>query len=432
MNAFARCLAVLFCAFASATPLFAAEPVVRVDVLTAPPIVAGQQVQVQVDVLVPNFFMSSPQFPNLDIPNAIVTLPDVRAENLVENIGSDSYSGIRRLYFVTPQMPGDYVLPPAVITFTYAAVPGQASNGSVTLPPVKFTVAGVPDAPAGNVAAATALTLTQIIDREPKDLKTGDTLVRTVTAAAEGMQAMMIPVPEFPAPEGVHIYPHDPVLSDKEGSSQRIDRVTYAFDKPGSYVLPAVEIDWYDPASQKHQVAQAPEIAVSVADSAAFKPAIAPPTAPEQPAPAAWRTWVKYWPWVAAIAALAVLGWLVKRMLPRLSAWRHARHLAHEQSEAAYFRRFQDACRSGRLPEIYSALDSWSRRAGVVPVSAWLERNGDEATLAEFGRLESAMFGGGRAPFDPRKLLEGISHARASRPGEEALPVPALPALNPS
>ncbi|GLS29536.1 Oxygen tolerance [Mesorhizobium albiziae] len=433
MSAFARCLAVVFFIFTSATPLLAAEPVVRVDVLTAPPIVAGQQVQVQVDVLVPNFFMSSPQFPNLDIPNAIVTLPDVRAENLVENIGSDSYSGIRRLYFVTPQLPGDYVLPSAVITFTYAAVPGQASNGSVTLPPVKFTVAGVPGAPTGNVAAATTLTVTQTLDREPKDLKSGDTLVRTVTAAAEGMEAMMIPVPEFSAPEGVRIYPHDPVLSDKGGSSQRIDRVTYAFDKPGSYVLPAVEIDWYDPASQKHQVAQAPEIAVSVADSAAFTPAIAPPPAPEQPAPAAWKTWVKYWPWAAAVAGFALLTWLTRRMLPRLSAWRHARHLAHEQSEAAYFRRFQDACKSGRLPEIYSALDSWSRRTGIVPVSAWLERNGDEATLAEFGRLEDAIFGGGRAPFDAWKLLEGISSARtASRPGEGTLPVPALPALNPS
>ena len=89
MNFVASCLAVLLFALISAAPLHAAEPVVRVDILTPAPIVAGQQVQVQVDVLVPNFFLSPLQFPIFDLPNAIVTLPDVRALNLVETIDGD-------------------------------------------------------------------------------------------------------------------------------------------------------------------------------------------------------------------------------------------------------------------------------------------------------------------------------------------------------
>lgn len=437
MKLFARCLAVLFFVFAAAAPLYAAEPTVRVQILTQAPIVAGQQVQVQVDVLVPNFFMSPPQFPNFDLPNAVVTLPDIRAQNMVETIGGESFSGIRRLYFVTPQAPGDYVLPPAEITFAYAAVPGQAANGSVKLPPVKFTVAGVAGAPAGNVAAAAALTVTQNLDREPNGLKAGDTLVRTVTTDAQGMQAMMIPVPDFSAPDGVRIYPHDPVLTDQDGNGKRIDRVTYAFEKPGSYTLPAIEIDWYDPASQTHETAQAPEIAVSVAEAAAFKPAIAPPAAPEKPAPQAWEAWLKYWPWAAAaIAGLAVLAWLITSALPRLAAWRHARMLEHEQSEAAYFRRFEHACRSSKLPVIYAALDSWGRRAGVAPVCSWLRQTGDTATQAEFERLEGAIFAAkaDAVPCDPQKLQIGVARARkhwlASSAGSIS-PASALPALNP-
>ena len=437
MNFVASCLAVLLFALISAAPLHAAEPVVRVDILTPAPIVAGQQVQVQVDVLVPNFFMSPLQFPIFDLPNAIVTLPDVRALNLVETIDGESYSGIRRLYYLTPQAPGDYVLPPAKITFAYAAVPGQATDGSVTLPPVKFTVAGVPGAPAGNVAAATALTVTQSLDREPSGLKAGDTLVRTITVEAQGMQAMMIPVPEFTVPEGVRIYPHDPALSDKEGGGQRIDRVTYAFEKPGSYTLPAVEVDWYDPASQRHETARAPEIAVSVVEAAAFKPAIAPPVAPEKPAPAAWRAWLAYWPWaIAVVAGLAVLAWLATSALPRLAAWRQARRLEHVQSEAAYFRRFEDTCRSGKLPVIYAALDSWSRRAGVAPVSSWLRQTGDAATQREFERFESAIFAvkPDATSCDLQKLLAGIVRARKlwlARDGRNISPASALPALNP-
>lgn len=437
MSLAARWLAALLLFLASVVQLHAAEPTVRVDILTPAPIVAGQQVQVQVDVLVPNFFMSPPQLPIFDIPNAVVTLPDVRAQNLVETIGGESYSGIRRFYFVTPQVPGDYVLPPAEITFAYAAVPGQATNGSVKLPSVKFTVAGVPGAAAGNMAAATRLSVTQTLDREPDRLKAGDTLVRTVTVDAQGMQAMMIPVPDFAAPDGVRVYPHDPVLSDPQGNGKRIDRVTYAFEKPGSYVLPAVDIDWYDPASQKHETASAPEIAVSVAEAAAFKPAIAPPAAPDQPAPAAWKGWLPYWPWAAAVVAgIAVLAWLITRALPRLAAWRHARRMEHEQSEAAYFRRFEDACQTGKLPVIYSALDSWSRKAGVAPVSSWLRQTGDEATQQEFARFESAIFAAqpGAEPCDLGKLLTGMARARkhwlVNSAGRIASS-PALPALNP-
>jgi hypothetical protein len=60
----------------------------------------------------------------------------------------------------------------------------------------------------------------------------------------------MIPPPEFTAPDGVRLYLQDPVLSNEPARGQgaavgkRIDRVTYAFERLGNYVLPAVEIGW--------------------------------------------------------------------------------------------------------------------------------------------------------------------------------------------
>ncbi|MGO4841058.1 hypothetical protein AB4144_53275, partial [Rhizobiaceae sp. 2RAB30] len=131
-------------------------------------------------------------------------------------------------------------MPTAAITFTYAAVPGKPTQGSVTLPQLKFTVTGAPGGTTGGpVAAAAKITVTQTLDRDPADLKAGDALVRTVTVVADGMQAMMIPVPAFEAPDGVRVYPHDPVLSDRTDTGQgaiggkRVDRVTYGFEKPG-------------------------------------------------------------------------------------------------------------------------------------------------------------------------------------------------------
>lgn len=422
-----------------AQPLHAAEPFARVEILTPEPIVAGQQVQVQVDVLVPNFFLSPPQFPIFDLPNAVVTLPDTRAMNLVETVNGESYAGIRRTYVVTPQAPGDFVLPPAPITFGYAAVPGQSAKGAVALPSKRFHVIGT-GAASGKVAAATELTISQTLDRDPGRIKAGETLVRTITVVTEGMQAMMIPPPRFSAPDGVRIYPHDPVLSDgtvgRQGSigGSRIDSVTYAFEKAGDYVLPAVEIGWYDPSRQSQEVARTPVIVVSVADDAAFKPAIAPPPAAGETTLPATSPWSTALPWAAAGALLAASAWLVARLWPRLRERWRARRLAKEQSEVAYFQRFEEACRTGDRRAIHAALDAWSRRAGIAPLSQWLSGAGDEATGAELERLERSIFSVPPlpGPYDADKLAAGLSLARRRWQADVGQgPTSALPALNP-
>jgi hypothetical protein len=417
------------------TGLHAAEPIVRVEILTQPPIVPGQQVQIQVDVLAPNFFLSPPKFPLFDMPNAVVTLPDERAVNLTETINGESYAGIRRSYVVTPQTAGDFTLPPAVIPFTFAAVPGQpGAEGSVTLPPQTFTVAG---APAGGGAAAQKVAVTQDLDRDPKTLKAGDTLVRTVTVTAQGMQAMMIPVPDFTAPVGVRLYPHDPLLTDKLDQVQgtiggtRVDRVTYGFEKAGTYTLPAIEIAWYDPKTQKNEIAQAPEIAVTVAAAAGFTPAIKPPeiVEPEPREPVNVRLLAGV---AAGLVGLVVLAWLMARLWRAIHAWREARRLRYEQSEAYAFRQFSAACRAGDGRAVYAALQSWAGRTKVTPLRDWL---GKGEALANYEQLEASLFAGmsGPAPCDTGKLLAGITDARRiwlARQAEVSVPA-ALPPLNP-
>lgn len=428
-----RCLVILLLILATTAGLQAAEPLVRVEILTKPPIVPGQQVQIQVDVLAPNFFLSPPKFPLFDLPNAVVILPDERATNLVETINGESYAGIRRSYVVTPQAAGDFTLPPAGITFTYAAVPGQPGvQGSVALPPQKFTVAG---APAGSGAAAQQIGVTQDLDRDPKSLKAGDTLVRTVTVTAQGLQAMMIPVPDFTAPPGVRLYPHDPVLTDKPDQAQgtiggtRVDRVTYGFETAGSYRLPAIEIAWYDPRTQKNEVAQAPEIAVTVAQAAGFTPAIKPPEviepAPREPV----DLWLLAWG-AAGVVALACLAWLVPRLWRSIGAWRKARRLRYEQSEVYSFQQFSNACRGGDGGAVYAALQSWAGRAKVAPLREWLK---GDAVLADYERLEARLFAGASGIFDASRLLGGITGARRKWLEREALvsASPALPPLNP-
>ncbi|MDQ6436598.1 hypothetical protein RB623_21315 [Mesorhizobium sp. LHD-90] len=422
----------------------AADPFARASVDAQGTIYPGQQVTVTVDVLVPNFFMSPPQFPLFDLPNAVVTLPDSGAENLNETVDGESFAGIRRSYLVTPQAAGDYVLPPVEITFTYAAVPGQASPGKVTLPPTRFTVTAQPGAETdGASVTAARVDVEQALDRDAKAMKAGDTLVRTVTVTADGMQAMMIPEPSFEAPEGVRIYRHDPKLEDQRTprgefvAGRRTDTVTYVFEKAGNYSLPAVEVHWFDPQSGKAETASAPAVAVTVAEAAASNPAIAPPAPVEKPQPAwtriDWRRWLP----VAgfAVAVLAAAGWLLLSGLPRLLTHLRARRAERENSEPAYFRRFEQACRGRDARAVHARLDAWARRCEIGPVAEWLRRNGDDDARRAYATFEKSVFGGADgAALDLRGLGTGLArtrHALLAKQQRRAGHIQALPPLNP-
>lgn len=434
-----RCrLLVLFFFLVLPTRLWAAEPTVRAEITTQGPYVPGQQIQIQVDVLAPNFFLSPPQFPLFELPNAVVTLSDARAQNLTEKIDGETFAGIRRSYLVTPQVRGAFKLPPAPITFNYAAVPGQSTPATVTLPPLTFNVAA-PEGTAAGAAAATGLTVTQVLDRDPATLKAGDMLVRTVTVTAHGLQAMMIPAPAFPAPDGVSVYSHDPMLSDDSSGGlslgMRTDKVTYGFDKPGTYALPAVEVSWFDPAARKNEVATAPAVTAVVAESPAFQPAIAPPVQAE-PEQTVARDWAPdALAGAGLLAVMVLIGWLGTRLWPRFLAWRSARRSQREQSEPAFFQRFVEACRSSDSLASYSALDAWARRAGTAPVVSWLKQLGDRAAQEEYLRFQRATFAAKAAePVDLDQLASLISQARAAwralkPPRKDKLS--ALPPLNP-
>ena len=222
----------------------AGPPVVRVTIDAKSPVLVGQQVTVRVQVLVPNFFMSGLEFSAINIRGTIVARPGADAEHFSETIRGERYAGIAQSFVVTPQQAGEFTLPPARITFTYAATPGQATDGAVTLPPRSFAV----KLPAGGLAPGATpgtpvakVTVTQSLDRGVDGVKVGDALTRTVSAFAERTPATMIPPPAFDAPAGVRVYRMDPVLSDETKDrvgligGHRTDRVTYLFEKPGDY-----------------------------------------------------------------------------------------------------------------------------------------------------------------------------------------------------
>ncbi|MDQ0321529.1 hypothetical protein QO002_003667 [Pararhizobium capsulatum DSM 1112] len=413
--------ALMFWCIATTTSALAADPIARATLQSKGTLYVGQQVLVDVDVLVPNYFLQPPQFPEIDLPGAIVTLQDGRAMNLNETIGEDSYSGIRRTYVITPQQAGNFTLPPAEITFGYAAVPGQMTQGKTSLPSLSFTVEAAPGsatqgANQGPGVVAAKVTLTQDFDRDTKTLKAGDTLTRTITIRAEGLRAMMIPEPEFETPESIRVYRQDPVLSeemdrtDQPVAGVRKDVAQYLFQDVGQFDLPAVELSWFDPATAKTESASAPAVTVSVAAAPAATTELAPAVPEPEAAPFNWFL-------ACAMAAAALISgaviWILAQGLSRLEISWETRRSDQRESEAAYFRHVEQACHGGSPAEIENALDRWSRKAGVVPLRPWLSRYADEETRQAYEAQQRSVYADNPLSHaDPHALAKGLQKAR--------------------
>lgn len=383
-----------------AAVLAADEPQVRVELEQTGPIYVGQSLRLNVTVLVPNYFLSAPQFPLFDLPGAVVTMPGEGSANLNEKIDGVTYAGIKRTYLIVPQQAGTLVLPPTEITFQYAAVPGQSSPGSVKLPPEKIDVLLPPGAKAaqGNVAAA-PMTIKQQVEGLTKPMHVGDAITRTIEIDADHTQSMMIPPPGFTAPAGVRIDKKDPQLTDLTGDQgqfeggRRIDVVTYRFEQPGSYTLPKVSVSWFDPGTQKTQQAEAPKIQVTVVAAAAPKDAIAP----QLPAQAAlppggatdWQRWILP---AAALLGILVIAWLVRRWPARIRGFVAARRQARHESEGAYFERLLAACRSNNPTQSYALLGCWTQRAGRASIRDYLQAADDDALCKRVTELEHCLY----------------------------------------
>ena len=62
----------------------------------------GQPVRLTVDVLVTTWLTGAPEFPDLELPGAIVVLPEERALNLSEDFEGGRWFGLSRSYLIYP------------------------------------------------------------------------------------------------------------------------------------------------------------------------------------------------------------------------------------------------------------------------------------------------------------------------------------------
>lgn len=349
---------------------------VRFDTRHAIP---GQSIPLQLTVLVPTWMPRPVAFPTFEIPNVRVRLPERATFPNSRRVGSETWSGVVRTYYLSPLVPGMFTIPPKDLVVTYAA-PGGIEPVTVTLHTGALEFEGRVPEGAGSLVpfvAARSLVLEQELSEKTTGLSPGDGIERTITATIEGaspfsLQALM-PPHRIP---GVRAYADTPAVDESEDgnvlSGTRTERITLMAEAGGEGEAPAVRIRWYNLESGEIEISAVPGFSVSV---------IAPPP---QPVPMNYGRMAKRV--ILTGALMLVLVWAGRRAWPFVHGALARRQHKYRDSEAWAFDRLRGCIQAHDYFGTLAALDAWSRRiAGPGPMN-------DEQVTAALNEIGAARY----------------------------------------
>lgn len=309
--------------------------------------------------------LSDPQFPEMDA--VVERLGEDRSYQTLHN--GQAYAVIERRYAVFPQKSGQFNSAP--VQFEGAIIEGNRGGGVFMFDPfgqssrhkrvksatISFTVKPAPAA-TGNTQwlPASNLQLAEQWSENPPTFTAGEPITRTLVVSAKGLPAAQLPVldglsPDHQAIDGFKIYPDQPVLKDDKGdtgiSGTRTQKIALLPTRPGSFILPAIEVQWWNVNTDRMEVARLPAKAITVLPDSAKPDSASPGSTNPSPAQqgaappgkpaetreaAASASWLPgglldsnhphgWWPWLSLLLgagwlATFVLWWRARKTQP--------------------------------------------------------------------------------------------------------------------
>ena len=228
-------------------PALAAEPRLQWQSNADAGLHSGQGLELQLQLLVPSYFLAAPQFPILQLDEHHQAAPEA-SRNLSPRIDGHSWAGIERTYHFAPLPPGDYQLQPGQITVRYADEQRQPREQTLKLPALHFVVNAGPAQADSSLPAQ--LRLTESYTPVRSEWQVGDILLRRLRIELDDAGTLLPPeLPLAPVP-GTRIYRSPPRL-DQQGERviQRYVReedVRYLLLESGALEIPALTLQWRD------------------------------------------------------------------------------------------------------------------------------------------------------------------------------------------
>ena len=367
-------------------------------------ILVGEKMTLYVEVLTSTWFPQPVRFPDSIESASAVAIASKSGSSISDRIDGASFAGVSRRYDFYPFAPGPFSTPPVEVTVVVALDNAQPSPEiTLTVPPRTLEVHLPAEAAGlGLVIASPSLEVEETFAPETEAVRVGDAIERSVRLTVQDSVSMLLPRIDLTGPEGVATYAEAPRQKDTDDrgrvSGERLDRVTYVFERQGTFVLPAVELHWWDSSSGRLRteslaareviVAPNPDLAAEHFATAEDEMAAVEPA---DEAPSGWN-----WRELFVVAGALLVVVLIGRRLA--SAWKtreHSESVSLQRAETDAFREFQHASSGGDAAATYSGLMAWLGVFGPRhQISTLADLSAGRPELAaEISRLETALYG---------------------------------------
>ncbi len=335
---------------------------------------AGQQLTLNLDLKTTGFSFSDSHFNLPEVPGAFLMQTDTTTVKSTESIDGQSWQIIRYPLALYPQKAGRLEIPPIAVRFSTSAGFGSA------LIPFEFqtealalTINSPPGVKDGDLVITTrSFELDYEWQAESGTAQAGDAVTLTVKRRANDISAMLLPpLPVFRT-EGLAAYPQAPEVSDKTNrgdlTGERIDTIIWVVEKPGTYDIPGIRFQWWDPNKRELKQQIIPGRNLEILPSPADKDAADAGDKPGQSG--------KYSLFLLVLVFTAFTAgflWL-----------RFGRNAPGQRldTEKSTFATLQKACKSNHIGQTHSALHAW-----LAWSSPALSPNSPPVTLNEFARI---------------------------------------------
>lgn len=420
----------------------------------------------------------NPQFTELDMEDTVIQLigsPN-QYEQLIDGV---RYGVYEKRYVIFPQRSGLLEIPDILFR-------GEVTDGSsnfvfrnLNTRRVTAFTDGITVEVKGRPEAArdldiwlpiTNLRLEESWNSDLSDIQVGDSLVRTITMTADGLDGAVLPPFSPEQIDGLNLYP-DPADIDRSfvdggivGTRREVTSLVPLVG--GDVEIPEIRIPWWNVDSDQPEVTVIPATRLSVVTLAGELPSEQSvestvdiqellETAPvleqediDRQAEAEFievdSRWLDLVTWLAVGAALASIYWLVIRPYnPTLLGFarrqrnRVRAHYAPENNESVAYSQLLRCCRGNDLQALKAALLAWASHYFAQPLSTMDELIAQPRSkqLADFAlHIQSGLYDAdGTARFSGQDLATLISKLRKEqqreRKAQQSLERYALPPL---
>lgn len=364
----------------------AGEPLVRLQTEPQGVLAPGQSLTVQVQLLVPSYFLSAPVFPELSLSDGSRALP-AESLNLNTRIAGQDYAGIQRSYHFPPLATGQYRLNPESLTLRYADEHSAPLEAQLELPELSIDVVpGTSSAP--QVALEPQLRISERYQPASENLHTGDILRRELRIELQDAGTLLPPSPPLADVPGTRLYRSAPELSHDEQrgarSSVRVEEVRYLITEPGEIKLPPLRLQWRDTRTGLLQQLELPARRLQV----------------EEPTQSASTGIPGMGLWLISLGATLLATTLALR-----SPWLRQRY-----AERGRWNALRRAARSGDALGVELALEAW-----LDELPAARRQTAHTALASEIDALMRARYAPDSAQWSPAGLLRQASGLRGRR-----------------